>query len=291
MVFFQGIRRTASWRTPHVIFSERAHAAIVAETCAQHPNETGGILLGHFRAGVWHVLEAIDPGPGSHFSPVSFEYDTTYVNHLARKVASQYEQPLRLIGLWHRHPGSNDRFSHDDDITNQRYATQAPEGAISCLVNLDPHFRITAYQVPHDLQYRRLPHHCGDGAIPAELRELRRSSCLHPSRLEHQRQQQTLQQLLARPQDTPWAGPLSPKLVALTEPLLELLEQQRHVACGLQIRGAIIELAMVASSGCRLLQIREDGWGRVRIQASGEQHDAPFELDHLRQLLREVRHG
>ena len=289
---------TAAGAFQRVIFSERAHAAIVAETCAEHPNETGGILLGHCRSGVWHVIEAIDPGPCSRFSPVSFAYDTTYVNHLARKVAGYYQRPLRLIGLWHRHPGSLDRFSHDDDITNHRYAIQSPDGAISCLVNLDPHFRITAYHVPHDLHYRWLPHHLGDRAIPAELRELRRSSCLDPAELDARRQQQHLQRLLARPQASPLAGPLSPALLALMDSLLELLEQQQRFAYGLQLRGPCLELALAERSGSgqtgsghQLLQIQDHGWDRVILQPGGEYHDGPWDLADLHQLLRGERHG
>ena len=296
MVLFHRIRRTLSDHSPHVIFSERARAAIVAETYAQHPNETGGILLGHCMDGVWHVIEAIDPGPGSSFSPASFAYDTAYVNHLARKVAAQYERPLRLIGLWHRHPGSNDRFSHDDDITNHRYAVQSPQGAISCLVNLDPHFRITAYHVPHDLQYRRLSHHCSDGSIPASLRELRRSSCLRPDRLEARRQQQSLRRLFATAQRPALAGPLSPRLAALMDALLELLERQTRFAYGLQLSGPCLELALVQRGGGsdggaeQLLRIQEDSWGQLRVQATGQSHDRPFDLEHLTRLLQGGRH-
>ena len=298
MVFIPTISKAEPSAPPQVLFTERAQAAIVAETFAQHPNETGGILLGHYLQGVWHVIEAIDPGPGSRFTPVTFEYDTDYVNHLAKRVAGYYQHPLRLIGLWHRHPGSNDRFSHDDDITNHRYASQSAEGAISCLVNLDPHFRITAYHVPRDLNYRRLPHHSDDGAIPAELRELRRSSCLHPDQLEARRQQRALQQLLGSSHLQPLAGPLSPTLAALMESLLELLEQQPRFAYGLQLRGPILELALVQRGnggqsriGNQLLQIREDGWGRVRIQAAGEDDDSQFDLDRLRRLLQWELHG
>lgn len=298
MVLFPSIQRATPGDPPRVIFSDRARAAIVAETDAQHPNETGGILLGHCLGEVWYVIEAIDPGPGARFSPVTFEYDTAYVNHLARKVASHYQRPLRLVGLWHRHPGSNDRFSHDDDITNHRYAIQSPEGVISCLVNLDPHFRITAYHVPQNLNYQRLPHHWSDGAIPAELRELRRSSCLHPERLEIRRQQQTLQRLLASSRQPFLSGPLSPTLATLMESLLELLEQQQRFAYGLQLRGPSLGLALVQrgrggqpGNGHQLLQIGEDGWGQVRIQAAGEDQDSPFDLDRLRRLLQGVCHG
>lgn len=298
MAFFTSISKSEPADSPQVLFSERAHAAIVAETHAQHPNETGGILLGHCLEGVWHVIEAIDPGPGARFSPVSFEYNTAYVNHLARKVAGYYQRPLKLIGLWHRHPGSFDRFSPEDNTTNKRYASRSADGAISCLVNLDPHFRITAYHVPQDLNYRHLPHHCGDGDIPAELRELRRSSCLHPEQLETHRQQQTLQCLLGSPHQLPLAGPLSPALAALMESLLELLEQQQRFAYGLQLRGPTFELALVQRGNGgqpgtwqQLLQIREDGSGLVRIKAAREHHDSPFELNRLRWLLQGERHG
>jgi proteasome lid subunit RPN8/RPN11 len=279
--------------TQRVIFSERAHAAIVAETHEQHPNETGGILLGHHLSGSWHVIEAIDPGPGSHFSPVTFEYDTAYVNHLARKMADRYERPLRLIGLWHRHPGSNNRFSHDDDITNRRYALQAQEGAISCLVNLDPHFRITAYHVPHNLHYRPLPYHLDDRAIPADLLELRRPSCLRPDRLEARRQQQTLRHLLASPSRILQAGALSPAMAALVDQLLKQLEQQQRFAYALQVRGPSVEVALVQKGGSwqQRLQIREDRWGTLRIQAEGDEHDHPFEAERFQRLLQGVRHG
>jgi proteasome lid subunit RPN8/RPN11 len=266
-----------------VIFSDRAHAAIVAETYAQHPNETGGILLGHFLDDVWHVVEAIDPGPCARFTPVSFAYDTGYVTHLARKVAGHYERPLRLIGLWHRHPGSHDRFSPDDDITNRRYAIQSPAGALSCLVNLDPHFRISAYHVPHDLQYRLLPHQWGNGAIPAELLELRRSRCLDPAALTERDRHQSLQHLLASSAQPALAGPLSPAVLALMDSLLELLEQQQRFAYGLQLRGPCINLALVTRNSAghqgthqQLIQIQDDKAGQ---------------LEELRQLLQDGSHA
>jgi len=270
-----------------VIFSERAYAAIVAETHEQHPNETGGILLGHHLAGSWHVIEAIDPGPGSHFSPVTFEYDTGYVNHLARKMAARYERPLRLIGLWHRHPGSNDRFSHDDDITNRRYAEQCPDGAISCLVNLDPHFRITAYHVPPDLRYRRLRLHRGDGSIPPALRELRHSSCLHPDALEDRRQKHLLRALLHLGAGDPPAEPLPPELAALMPELLALLDDQQRYAYGLRVQGPRLIAALVERGGRRQrrLQLELSEGGAVMIQAEDGHQPVPFHAEQLRRWL------
>lgn len=154
-----------------VLFSRRAVAAICAETLEHHPLETGGILLGHWHQRRWQVLEAIDPGPGARCTPTTFEYDRAYVAHLASKLARQYRKPLELIGLWHRHPGSFDRFSAEDDVTNQRFVALTPHGALSCLVNLDPDFRLTAFHVPKDLRYRRLPLVVGDALIDSQLRE------------------------------------------------------------------------------------------------------------------------
>ena len=265
-----------------VVVSSRAYAAIVAETHAQHPNETGGILLGHHRQGVWHVIEAIDPGPNAHFSPTTFEYDTAYVTHLARKLAGVYEQPLSLIGLWHRHPGSFDRFSAEDDATNRRYAEQSPAGAISCLVNLDPDFRITAYHVPADLAYRRLPISCGDHAIPGALLEPRRVGCLQPAALEHQRQQQVLQSLLAGSVDHSMPQPLAPALTAVLESLLEQLESQQRFAYALQPCGSDLYLALVERWGqgrrtLRLQAMDEQLW----VQIPGSPERVPFEPEQL----------
>jgi proteasome lid subunit RPN8/RPN11 len=275
-----------------VNFSSRAHAAIVAETHAQHPNETGGILLGHHSQGRWHVMEAIDPGPGAQFTPTTFEYDTAYVTHLARKLAGVYEQPLSLIGLWHRHPGSFDRFSAEDDVTNRRYAEQSPAGAISCLVNLDPHFRITAYHVPADLAYRRLPISCGDLAIPRALLVPRHRRCLHPAALEHHRQQRVLQSLLAAWIDCSTPQPLAQALTALLEPLLEQLEAQERFAYALQPCGSDLCLALVERSGrqqraLRLQAIDEQLW----VQVPGSQDRVPFELEQLSLLWTEPCHA
>lgn len=272
---------------PEVIVSKRAHAAIVAETQEQHPNETGGILLGHCINGLWHVIEAIDPGPAARFSATTFEYDTPYVNHLARKMAARYQRPLALIGLWHRHPGSFDRFSSEDDITNRRYAEQCPDGAISCLVNLDPHFRITAYHVPPDLRYRRLRLHRGDGSIPPALRELRHSSCLHPDALEDRRQQHLLRALLHPGAGDPPAEPLPPELAALMPELLALLDDQRRYAYGLRVQGPRLIAALVERGGRRQrrLQLELAEGGAVVIQADDGHQPMPFHAEQLRRWL------
>lgn len=137
---------------------------------AAHPSiETGGILIGHRREDVFYIVENIDPGWNSTFLPAFFEYDEKYIDHLANKTAKLYEKEPALLGLWHRHPGSFDRFSGTDDHTNRKFALQ--EGVvISGIVNIDPEFRLTLYAFDQTMKYRRIPWEVGDEHIPEELR-------------------------------------------------------------------------------------------------------------------------
>ena len=156
-----------------VIFSDRAYAAVIAETTEKIKTETGGLFLGAFKDDTWYIIEAIDPGPNAVFQVTYFEYDKAYTQHLIRKVANLYDNELRLIGLWHRHPGSFDVFSATDDETNAKYARLNDAGAISALINIDPHFRITMYHVGRLCKYRRVPYSVGDSLIPARLFKLK----------------------------------------------------------------------------------------------------------------------
>lgn len=141
-----------------VIFSDKAYNAIIRETFEWEPVETGGILLGHILDnGCWLVMEVLPPGYGEgregdnvHHEYGYFEYNQRFVNYLAKSVAEQYEIPLDLLGLWHRHPGSMDVFSGTDDITNSKFAAQNPKGVISGLVNVDPQLRMTMYHLAHN---------------------------------------------------------------------------------------------------------------------------------------------
>ena len=153
-----------------VIISDRAYITVLMETHLKITTETGGVFLGHRKESTWYVIEAIDPGPNSIFTPSTFEYDRGYVNHLINKVKSIYVEPLDLIGLWHRHPGSFDGFSQTDDTTNAEFAKQDPSGAISALVNIDPKFRLTMYSITLPLKYEKISDvKTGNKYIPKEL--------------------------------------------------------------------------------------------------------------------------
>jgi len=156
-----------------VVFSNRAYASILAETTEKIKTETGGLFLGKCIDDVWYVVEAIDPGPKSIFEVAYFEYDQKYTQHLINKIANLYNTKLELIGLWHRHPGSMDFFSSTDDGTNTKYASMNPKGAISGLVNIDPKFRLTMYQVDQPCKYSVIKYQVGDELIPDDLMELK----------------------------------------------------------------------------------------------------------------------
>lgn len=156
-----------------VIFSDRAYAAVLAETAEKIKTETGGLFLGTVIGDTWYIVEAIDPGPKSVFEVAYFEYDRAYTQHLIRKIANLYAKKLDLIGLWHRHPGSFDIFSVTDNGTNAKYAAMRSEGAISALVNIDPDFRITMYHVGAPCRYAKIPYRIGDRLFPPGLLELR----------------------------------------------------------------------------------------------------------------------
>lgn len=152
-----------------VVFSDRAFAAIMAETTEKIKTETGGLFLGSFEDGIWYVIEAIDPGPKSIFEVAYFEYDQQYTQHLINKIANLYDKRLTLIGLWHRHPGSFDQFSSTDDGTNSKYARMRKEGAISALVNINPEFRLTMYHVDQPCRYSVIEYDVGNHLIPDEM--------------------------------------------------------------------------------------------------------------------------
>ena len=156
--------------------SDQAYTSIVAETHAHIDTETGGIFLGKFEAGAWYIIEVIDPGYQDILREVAyFEYDKSYVTHLANVRARLYKNSLSLLGLWHRHPGGFDRFSATDDQTHRLYLRQNPRrGIISSLVNIDPRFRLTHYFIDSSVTHRKITDiHIGDQHIPEKFLALK----------------------------------------------------------------------------------------------------------------------
>lgn len=154
---------------------------MIRESFAKHPVETGGILLGYILDnGLWVAMEMIPPGIKGVFETAYFEYDQDFVNYLGTSVANQYKEPLQVLGLWHRHPGSMDYFSSTDDGTNSEFASKNPYGVISGLVNIDPSFRLTMYHLDHNngvrprnIAYSTVDVEVGDDLIPEKFFALR----------------------------------------------------------------------------------------------------------------------
>lgn len=190
-----------------IIFSDKAYNAIIRESLSKDPVETGGILLGHISEdGAWFVVDVIPPGPKSIFQYAYCEFDNEFVNYLAPSVANQYKIALRVLGLWHRHPGSMDVFSTTDDGTNTTFANKNSSGVISGLVNIDPTFRLTMYHLDHGglchmgrPRYEKIEYEVGDEFIPEEYFELRYyngvESNLHPSVDQHVNNSRTIQEV------------------------------------------------------------------------------------------------
>ena len=194
-----------------IVFSDKAYNAIIRETFAWDPVETGGILLGHILDnGNWIVMEVLPPGYSEghegnnvHHDLGYFEYNQRFVNYLADSVASQYKIPLELLGLWHRHPNGFEHFSSTDDGTNKTFASQNYNGAISGLVHVDPQFRLNMYYIGHEHvgvgrpNYQTVDFEVGSELIPEEYFEMRyyggENVELHPyaPRRNNQRQDNT----------------------------------------------------------------------------------------------------
>lgn len=148
-----------------VVISERAYISMLAEAIARDPLETGGVLFGHYdENGTWYIVEATDPGLETYHSTVHNEMDDLYYNHLYPVLSRIYKRDLCLVGLWHRHPGSYDRFSADDNATNLAFAKAIGNGTLSFLMNIDPNERLTCYYLDETGtgEYHKLPVYIGD---------------------------------------------------------------------------------------------------------------------------------
>lgn len=152
-----------------VVFSQRAFLALVCEVAEHLNTETGGLFLGYRFKNYWYVLETIDPGPEAILRPAYFEYEKKYVEHQLNKQARLYKPSPSVLGLWHRHPGSFDKFSSTDDQTNLEFVRQCGPNVISALVNIDPDFRLTVYLTDSVLEYRTIQyeveHEIRDGGL------------------------------------------------------------------------------------------------------------------------------
>lgn len=128
-----------------IVISDRAYTSIIAEALSRDPDETGGILLGIMDRDTWYVVEATDPGLSTFHNRIHHEMDEKYHNHIYPVISRLYEKDLYLLGFWHRHPGTLNTFSGDDNRTNTSYSEAIGNGTLSFLLNFVPDTQLTCY--------------------------------------------------------------------------------------------------------------------------------------------------
>lgn len=140
-----GYRKGVCKHCRKIVISDRAYTSIIAEALSRDPDETGGILLGIIDKDIWYVVEATDPGISTFHNRVHHEMDEAYHNHIYPILSRLYEKDLFLLGLWHRHPGTLNTFSGDDNRTNTSYSEAIGKGTISFILNFIPDAQLTCY--------------------------------------------------------------------------------------------------------------------------------------------------
>ena len=128
-----------------VIMGSRAYATLIAEAYANGENETGGVFLGHVENGICYIVESTLPGYQALHERGLFKMNERFVNYVYRGQVRIFRKEPRLLGLWHRHPESFNRFSGHDDIMNRKFAMAVGGGTLSFLLNFVPGPVITPY--------------------------------------------------------------------------------------------------------------------------------------------------
>ena len=152
----------------HVVLSDKAYLSIISDVLRRNTTETGGLFLGRIHKKIWYVVDVIDEGIQTENYQTFFSWDTQYVNHLAVRISTLYKEPLTILGFWHRHPQSYDRFSRQDEQTIQSHLQDAKFGLISMLVNVDPDLRMTFYWC-HDMRIMETKYDIGDEYFAPEF--------------------------------------------------------------------------------------------------------------------------
>ena len=155
-------------RCIHCFISDRAYATVISEVMSNGQNETGGVFLGYIVNRAWYIVEAVDAGLNTVNQVAFFQWDTNYVNYQSKRLSKIYKKPLTILGFWHRHPGSMDYFSGQDESTIRSNLRDLKLGLLSMLVNIDPKLRMTYYYC-YGNDIMRIRYDVGDKYFPAEL--------------------------------------------------------------------------------------------------------------------------
>lgn len=149
---------------PHctgVVLSPLAWALMISQSYLNNPNETGGALLGYRDGTTVHVTVALPSGPRSQASPVMLKYNEEFQNYVFGVITELMGEKGGLLGIWHKHPASFDRFSGVDAVAHEQFGKVLNGEVLSLLVNLDgpegaP--RVTGYFVDtKEMVYHLIP--------------------------------------------------------------------------------------------------------------------------------------
>ena len=97
--------------------------------------ETGGLLLGYSEpeSGI-SILEATDSGyQNTIHTPGSFQYDTTYEEHLCNLLSLLYQPSLQLVGVWHKHNSAHPSDSLPFSSADEEIHRQLMENSYPCV--------------------------------------------------------------------------------------------------------------------------------------------------------------
>ena len=101
---------------PTVWLSERDRRALSTFALQWAPRETGGILLGYWRADERDLVitEVIGPGEGARHGDASFEPDGAYHIEVVERAYRDSGRAIVYVGDWHSHPAGSTALSDRD---------------------------------------------------------------------------------------------------------------------------------------------------------------------------------
>lgn len=135
--------------TEFVWFPASLLSALADEARLHEPEETGGILVGHYTVTKSNgkrdavITDVIGPGPAAARSPVTFVPDTVWQASELAKIYAERERRVSYLGDWHTHPTAQPIPSFRDLATLGVIAAfppaRCPEPLMAILGKESPH--------------------------------------------------------------------------------------------------------------------------------------------------------
>lgn len=109
----------------------KARRLILQESSREHPNETGGILVGRIDGNYILIEHATWPGPKAQHFPNRFKRDGNYSQQVLDRIVAESKGKCDYIGEWHSHPAQSSPSTQDVTAmswiaNNHKYAIDRP---------------------------------------------------------------------------------------------------------------------------------------------------------------------